>query len=122
MTDRASQAGGNKRHILVVRARALCPLSYQIPAVHSHHHPRYDDKKTENRDDGAGGIVEVERTVARRRRVATIGHAKLCARYYALLGVRVRRVVVIIGNGKTTDGAEVVVEPVDRAAHADTNW
>jgi len=121
MTDRASHAGGNKRHILVFRARALCPPSYQIPTVHSHHHPRYENKETKNRDDSAGGVVEVERTMARRRRVAAVGHAKLSARYDALLGVRIRRIVVIIGNGKTTNGAKVVVEPVDRAAHAYAN-
>jgi len=110
----------NERYILVVRV--LCPLPDHMPAVHPHHDPRYDDEKTKNGDDGVGSVVKVERTTSHRWRVAAVGHATLCARYYALLSVRIRRFVVIIDDGETADGTEGIVEPDDSAAHAEANW
>jgi len=41
---------------------------------------------------------------------------------HTLLGVRIRRVVVIISNSKPADGAEGIVEPDDSAAHAEAKW
>jgi len=87
MTDQVS-AGGNERHVLIFHA--MCLLPYHIPAIYTRQHPRYDGGEAENGDDGVGGVVEMERTTSRRRRVAAVGHAKLCARYHAFLYLRIQ--------------------------------
>jgi len=120
MTHDVGGASGKERYIIIFHVVCLHP--YRIPAIRAEYHPRYGDQETENRDYGAGGIVQMERTASRRRRVATVDHTTLSVRHHTLLHVGIQRVVIIVSNSKTADGAEVVAKLVDDTAHAEANW